>query len=448
VASGLRAGTGTRLLEAPLGAAMMGYGARVGGALGGHDPLHARALYLASGGDLLVVECELCLLAPVQTDRLRERLAARTGVAAGRILVGCIHTHSGPDTGFGALLAGREPPAYVEALFDAVVEAGAEAVSAAAPARLGAGRTEASIGRNRRRADGPLDREVLVVRVDRSEGSPLAVLYVHGCHPTALGHDNRLYSADWPAAANQAIAARLPGALPIFALGAHADVDPRTRGQLDLAVAGQSVGVDFATCAALGRELGEAVAAVALGIETRADAPVAAASGRVEIPTWQPDAAGRASALAALDLPGDRDYKVAELFALEHERTAGYGVEERRERLARVRRYLRDRTAARFAFAERPAVEVQVLRLGDAWLLGLPLEPTVDVGLDWKRRAPGSPAAVVGIANGWMRYLPHPRNFEEPDAHLKYEILQSSLVPDAAERLLARAESLARELDR
>ncbi|HEX2486062.1 MAG TPA: hypothetical protein VHQ66_12215, partial [Myxococcota bacterium] len=69
-----------------------------------------------------------------------------------------------------------------------------------------------------------------------------------------------------------------------------------------------------------------------------------------------------------------------------------------------------------------------------------------DVGLDWKRRAPAPRAAVVSIANGWMRYLPHPRNFAEPDAHQKYEVLQSTLVPDAAERLLARGEALARGL--
>jgi hypothetical protein len=53
---------------------------------------------------------------------------------------------------------------------------------------------------------------------------------------------------------------------------------------------------------------------------------------------------------------------------------------------------------------------------------------------------------VLGIANGWMRYLPHPRNFAEPEAHLKYEILQSTLVPDAAARLLDAAQALAQEL--
>ena len=444
--SELRAGTCALPLEPPLGVPMMGYGARVGVAEGVLDPLHARALYLAAGSDLLLVECDLCLLAPQQAAALRARLAARTGVPPARILVGCIHTHAGPDTGFGALLGGGEPAPHVAALFDAVVEAGARAVAAAAPARLGLGRAEARIGRNRRAQDGPLDPEVLVARVDRADGAPLAVLYVHGCHPTALGHENLAYSADWVAAAGAAIAARVPGANPIFALGAHADVDPRTRGLLDLATPGQSTGVDYATCCALGRELGAAVGEAAAAIETSARAPVAAASDRVAIPTWRPDEASRRAALAALDLPVEREIGTAELFALERERTAAYPPAERRERLARLRRYLRDRTAARFAFAAEPAVEVQVLRLGDALLLALPLEPTVDVGLDWKRRAPAPRAAVVGIANGWMRYLPHARNFEEPDAYVKYEILQSTLVPEAAERLLARGEALARSL--
>ena len=286
-----------------------------------------------------------------------------------------------------------------------MVEAGAEAVAAAEPARLGIGRAEVSVGRNRRRAGGPLDREVLIFRVERRGGGLLAIAWVHGCHPTALGHDNLLYSADWPAAANAVLAARFPGALPMFLLGAHADVDPRTRGLLDLAVPGQSLGVDAAACEALGREVGEAVAAAAERIECREDVPIGAAGERVAIPTWQADEAGRRLALAALDLPEDSAYGTAELFAAEQARTEGYPTAERRERLARVRRYLRDRTAARFAFAETPEVLVQVLRIGDALLLGLPLEPTVDVGLDWKRRAPAAHAAYFQIYYVILRNL-------------------------------------------
>jgi neutral ceramidase len=446
VSAVLRAGAAARRLDAPAGAPMMGYGARVGAAEGTHDPLFARALYLAADSDALVVECDLCLLAPAQADVLRARIAERSGVPAERILLGCIHTHSGPDTGFGELLAGRTPAPHVAPLFDAVVEAGAAAVASAAPARLGFGAAELAVGRNRRRADAPLDRAALVLRIDRADGSPLAIAWVHGCHPTALGHDNLRYSADWPGAANRAIEAAHPGALALFALGAHADVDPRTRGLLDLAVPGQSAGVGFATCEALGREAGEAIARAAAGIATSGVARIGAGAQRATLETWQPTEAARAAALAALDLDPDAKLGTGELYALERARTELYPIEERRERLARLRRYLRDRTAERFAFGAKPAVEVQVLRIGDALLLGLPLEATTDVGLEWKARAPAPHAALVSIANGWMRYLPHRRNFEEPDAHVKYEILQSTLVPEAAEVLLDSGLALARRL--
>jgi hypothetical protein len=452
----LHAGVARVPLDPPLGAEMMGYGARTGRAQARHDPLTARACYLRSTSDLLLVELDVCLVAPAQADALRRDVARETGIAPERVLVGSIHTHSGPDTGLGALLAGREPPAHVPALFEAALRAARAAFARAAPARLGLGHAEACIGRNRRRADGPLDPEVLVARVDRADGRPLAVLFVHGCHPTALGHDNLAYSADWPWAARDEIEAALPGATALFVLGAHADVDPRTRGLLDLAVANQSVGVGFEAVERLGRELGRVVVESAARIETSADAPVAAASARTAVPVHGGELeegereawleASRVAALDALDLAPDAALRSADLYRLERERTEGLPAGERRERIARVRRYLRDRTAPRFAFARVPEVETQVLRLGEALLLGLPLEPTVDVGLDWKARIAPRPGAVLGIANGWLRYLPHPRNFEEPDAHLKYEILQSTFVPHAAARLLDRAHGLAKEL--
>jgi hypothetical protein len=431
---------------------MMGYGARTGGARGFRDPLYARALYLAEGGDCLWLELDVCLIAPSQADAVRRRVAERIGVPPRRVLVACTHTHSGPETGLMAALARAPTPPAPARLLDAAVEAAARARAAAGPARLGVGRAEARIGRNRRVADGPLEPEVLVVRVDREGGGPLAVLYVHGCHPTALGHDNLDYSADWPGAASRAIEAALPGALACFALGAHGDVDPRTRGLLDLAVAGQSLGVGYEEMEALGRELGAAVAEAAAAIEPVRDAPVQVDAGLVSLPVHGaergPD--GRAAALAearrraqqALGLPPDTDPDVGGWFRLIAERTGGLAPDEARPRVAAVRRYLRDRTAPHFAGGLAPEVPLQVLRLGPAALAAIPAEATVDVGRDWKQRLGGAPGAVLSIANGWLRYLPHPRNFAEPDAEQRYEIAMSTFAPDAAVRLLDRAESL------
>jgi hypothetical protein len=132
-------------------------------------------------------------------------------------------------------------------------------------------------------------------------------------------------------------------------------------------------------------------------------------------------------------------------FRLETERTQGLPPEERRERIARVRGYLRGRMAPRFAGGAEADVEVQVLRIGDARLAALPLEATVDVGRDWKARV-AAPAALLSIANGWLRYLPHESNFREPGAHRHYEVLMSTFEADAASRLLEQAERLERGL--
>jgi len=436
---------------------MMGYGARIGGATALHDPLFARALYLAGRSDCLLVVLDLCLLAPVQARTLRERLAARTSVAFERIAVACTHTHSGPDTALSEALNGRPTPDSVALLLDAAQRAGEEAVASAAPARLGTGRTESRIGRNRRRANGPVDREVCILRVDRERGTPLAILYIHGCHPTALGHDNLAYSADWPGAASRRIEAEMPGALAIFALGAHGDVDPRTRGLQDVALEGRSTGVGFAEMERLGDEIGTAVAHAAARITTEPVADIGGAARWIrlvahpgassEAERRERLAASRSAALRTLGLDPATRIRSQDLFQLAYDRTRTLPADERRVRVAQVRLDLRDRQGAWFAGGLAAEVEIQVLRLGPLWLLTLPFEPTVEVGLDWKRRVKairgGTPAGILAIANGWLRYLPHGRNFSDSNANQSYEVLTSTFQPDAAERLLAAGEELA-----
>jgi len=465
----LRAGVACMPLPVAPGLAMMGYGARSEPARGEADPLSARALYLEDGSErLLLVACDLCLLAPAQCEALRVRIARDCALPAAAVCVACIHTHSGPETGFAELAAGRPAPPHVAALLGAIVEAARRAHAAAAPARLGSALARARIGRNRRVANGPVDERVGVLRIDTDDGAPRAVLFVHGCHPTALGHDNLRWSADWPGEARRVVEARLPGATALFALGAHADVDPRTRGLQDIAVAGQSVGVGYAEMAALGRELGEAVADAAEKVETRAEARadayeatqgdvpaevqgddrgalrVAARQAVVEVhtPAGPECAHHRAGALAALGLPPDAHVPAGELYARAEAAFAGLPPAERRERMGRVRLHLRDRQALRVAGGASARVPVQLLQLGDLQLLGLPFETTVDVGLEWAARSGAPLAFPLSIANGWLRYLPHRMHFEAPTAHHMYEVLNATFRPDTAERLLAAGEVL------
>ncbi|MGH0036722.1 MAG: neutral/alkaline non-lysosomal ceramidase N-terminal domain-containing protein [Myxococcota bacterium] len=455
-ARALVAGAARRALPLADGLALMGYGAREGGASGILDPLFARALYLSGGGRALLIECDLCLMAVAQARAIRLRVASRTGLSPHEILVGCTHTHSGPDSGLAVSLTGGDPPAHVAGLLDAAVEAGVAAVSKALPARLGWGETRARIGRNRRREGAPIDERVPVLRVDRADGSPLAVAFFHGCHPTVLGHDNLAYSADWPGAAIRRVERELAGAIPIFVPSGHADVDPRTRGLLDLAVEGQSLGASYREMEQLGEEVGEAVAACAERIETRGRERVRTAVEMVRVPVHGGDGTEeerllalerrRAAALAAVELPPAARPRTAELFAMESSIIRSRPAGEARERLARLRLYVRDRTAPRIVGGRVPAIELQLMELGPRWVLGLPLECCADVAVEWARRLGDDSAVLVSIANGWLRYLPHERHFAEPGAEQRYEILQSTLVPAASRLLLDVAEGLARRM--
>ena len=58
------------------------------------------------------------------------------------------------------------------------------------------------------------------------------------------------------------------------------------------------------------------------------------------------------------------------------------------------------------------------------------------MGAAWSERTGGEDDAVLSIVGGWLRYLPHARDFEGPDARHAYEVLQSTFVPDSADRLL------------
>ena len=73
----------------------------------------------------------------------------------------------------------------------------------------------------------PVDPTVTVLRVDRSDGSPLAILVNYACHPVVFGPDNLQYSADFPAAMNRTVEDALGGrALSFFLQGAPGDINP------------------------------------------------------------------------------------------------------------------------------------------------------------------------------------------------------------------------------
>ena len=85
---------------------------------------------------------------------------------------------------------------------------------------------------------------------------------------------------------------------------------------------------------------------------------------------------------------------------------------------------------------------IQLIDFGPVKVLGIPMEVLLDVAFDWQRRFPEDIALIGGLFGGWIGYLPHRDNFEEPLAEQLYETVCSMFSPEASIVLLEEAQNL------
>ena len=200
---------------------------------GVHDPIVARALVLQSGPRrVLWIAVDLVGADPEMVTELRERLAA-IGLQYDAVVLAASHTHSGPggfsrSRLFGFLALDSFVPAVRERILRGMTEAAWDADRARVPARVGVGRGEVR-DVIRSRVGQPLDPEVGVLKVVRTDGRPIALLWNYAIHGTLLGKRNLLLSGDVTGAASQELERAL-GVPALYTNGAVGDVSPALRG--------------------------------------------------------------------------------------------------------------------------------------------------------------------------------------------------------------------------
>ena len=204
----------------PLGMQLEGFEVRVDGATGIHDPLQARVL-VAERSDGTSVALAVADLIQIDS-RLQGLIATEvhelTGIPRERLQLAGTHTHSGPrllepsdaERAIGHAIAGAVARAWVDRR---------EAVAA-----VGIGRVQ-GIGANRRPNGGPVDDRVTVTRFDGLDGRPIATHVNYGCHPTTLGPNNLLYTADYPGVLCRLVDEAV-GGTTVFSTGPQGDVNP------------------------------------------------------------------------------------------------------------------------------------------------------------------------------------------------------------------------------
>lgn len=208
------------------------------------DPIYHRVVAMDDGGtQVFLVSSDLAL---IRFDVYREfctQLERETGIKAEQVWWNTTQTHSAPQVGLSAENPGsfKSNPEYSAWLKKALIDAIQEARSKLAPARLGVARgmSMANINRRPREVDGsvpyvglnpegPVDRQIGLIRLDRPDGSPLALIASYALHGTVLpvaGPEFLLVSGDAQGVVAEYVEEKL-GAPLLLMSGAEGDVAP------------------------------------------------------------------------------------------------------------------------------------------------------------------------------------------------------------------------------
>jgi neutral ceramidase len=440
---------------------LMGYGDRTHNSEGVHDPLFAYAWWLELSGQepLIWIVLDLCLFSVASAGRLAEDIARRSGVAPDRIFLSTTHTHSGPDTQFISTDRASWARRYYQLLVENCAGAIGSARSRAFPGKIEARTGISDLGVNRRDPGSPIDPRVVLLSLIDETGKERGFLFHYSCHLTVLGVDNYQISADWVAPVRDRLQKDI-GVPVMYLQGAEGNVDPVSRGALDMADPDQAVGSPFEVLEELAAGMIDAlrqarnseIRAVLddLSMKTRTLALPLRYEGlnpeqlQDKLGRWKEKFAGFLE-ISLEEVP--EDWSINALIK-EQARRKNLGEEQ-------IRKWVSEQfTYVSFLNIYKKGGEaidpgkgeihcpIAVLDFGSLTFLGAPMEVLLEVAFDWQRRFSNRIALVCGLFGGWIGYLPHKRDYEEPKAEQLYETVSTMFAPEASLRLLETAQGM------
>jgi neutral ceramidase len=468
--SGLLAGVARADITPPVGIPHLNWGSQTHVEATGIDPagMIVTALVLSDGKQKFVM-VDIDTLHISEMDDVVARVAEATAIPASHVRLAATHTHAGPmfQREKGPLNVDPRPyekmmADYRNLLAERIVSVAAQANRNLRPVHAYGAKGTGTINMNRRmratkdgpaavgrNEQGPVDRELVVIRIDDASGKPYAVLVNFQCHGIVLTYENKLISPDWVGMMRKTVEQAMPGALAMFFQGAAGDQGPIEWGTGDVSVAHR-----------LGTTLGLQAAALANQVETVRRVPhfegfvestafAAKQPWRVEGPR---DSTLR-FARKTLDLP-PRRYTPKEIEDMaqrtqQAEKQLGPARQsgdpwKKHQAEARWRRFADLLAKWQKPYDPTPVkVDVQILRIGDMAIVAMPGEPFSGIGSAIKKASPFAVTMFCGYSNGQGGdYMPVAGEYQ----HGGYEVERTPYGTGAAEQLIRETTALLSQL--
>jgi hypothetical protein len=353
---------------------LLGYQARQSN--GVLDHIYHRVLALDAGGTpVYLISTDVCLFSPNFHDAVMRELQGRTGIDPAHVWWSVTHTHAAPEIGppdmYKALLGRSDHEwdrEYTTLVTNALIEAVKTARDKLEPARVSFATTTSNANINRRardvdgkislglNPDGPVDRQVNLLRVTRPDGSPIALVLNYAMHGTVMSGQNLKISGDGPGVVAAYLEEHLGGTV-LYVNGAAGNIAP-----IYSVYADPSSGHLSQFRVLLGDRVIAAARAMAPGTDrvTIRQAQQVVETPRREDLVWPDD-------------------------------LAAYATSDR----------------------QRIKLPLRFVAINDTMIWSAPVEMFCEIAMNIREQSPFKQTFYFGYTNGWFGYLPTAKGFEE-----------------------------------
>jgi neutral ceramidase len=355
---------------------LLGYDARQ--STGAHDKIYHRVVAMDSGDtQFYLISTDICLYSPGLYDDVAAQLKKEMGIDPKNVWWSVTHSHSAPEIGpqgMYKVLLGRSDHEwnrdYAAFATKSLIDAVRGARDKLEPARIAIGEGMAMANINRRakdvtgrvalglNPDGPADRQIGLIRLEKPDGSLIAVIMNYAMHGTVLSGSNLSISGDAPGAVTVYLEQKLGGTV-LWEQGAAGNLSPIYHGYPDA----RSGPLPFFEVL-VGDKVLDALQRLGPATDT-----VTMSTAAMTIDTPRKDNLGWPDELSAY---------------------AG--------------------TEAGRTMVKLP---VRFLRINDTFVWSLPVEMFCEIALNVRNHSPFPHTFYFGYTNGWFGYLPTAQAFQE-----------------------------------
>jgi hypothetical protein len=354
----------------------------------------------AGGQAFYLVASDLCLFSPSVYEEAVSDLQRELGIPRSHFWWSVTHSHATPEVGppgiYKALLGRSDHEhdrPYAAQVKDALLRVVKEARSKLEPARIAFGQGVSMANINRRakdvdgtvslglNPDGPTDRQIGLIRLERPDGGLIALVANYAIHGTVMSGANLQISGDAPGVVSAYVEQKL-GAPVLFVNGAAGNLAPIYSVYAD-ARSGHLTQFNVM----LGDRILTAVRAMAAGT---GDATLQASEQPIATPN--------------------------------------------REGLAWPEELAQD----------RGRVPVRFLRINDTVIWAAPVELFCEIAIAVRERSPFSHTFYFGYTNGWFGYLPTAAAFAEGGYEPRTSVFTERAESDVTQGVVAAIQGMRR----